>query len=103
MTGSSIFTLALTGDVSVKSAQDLLGRLKEAVGTHTAIALDTKDIAQADVTTVQTLLAARAKAEALGRSMTLKGAPGPKLQAVLDGAGFLNPNQATARFWTEHI
>lgn len=103
MTGSSTFTLVLTGDVSVKSAQDMLGRLKEAVGEHAAVALDTRDIAQADVTTVQTLLAARAKAEALGKSLTLKGPPGPKLQAVLEGAGFLNPAQPTARFWTEHI
>ena len=55
------------------------------------------------MTTVQTLLAARAKAEALGKSLTLKGPPGPKLQAVLEGAGFLNPAQPTARFWTEHI
>lgn len=103
MTGTSTFTLALTGDVSVKSAQDMLGRLKEAVAEHGAIALETTDITQADVTTVQTLLAARVKAEALGKSLTLKGPPGPKLQAVLEGAGFLNPAQPMARFWTEHI
>jgi ABC-type transporter Mla MlaB component len=103
MTGSSSFTLVLSGDVSVKSAQTMLAGLKEAVAAHSAIALDTKDITQADVTTVQTLLAARNKAEALGKSITLKGPPGPKLQAVLDGAGFLNPAQPTARFWTDHI
>lgn len=103
MTGSSIFTLVLTGDTSVKSAQDLLGRLKEAVAGQDAIALDTSAIAEADVTTVQTLLAARRKAEGLGKSLTLQGPPGPKLQAVLEGAGFLNPAQPTARFWTEHI
>ncbi|MBO9590126.1 STAS domain-containing protein [Devosia sp.] len=103
MTGSSTFTLVLTGDVSVKSAQDVLGRLREAVAGHAAIAIDTQDISQADVTTVQTLLSARAKAEALGKSLTLKGPPGPKLQAVLEGAGFLNPAQPAARFWTEHI
>ena len=84
MTGSSIFTLVLTGDISVKSAQDVLGRLREAVAGPQAIALDTK-------------------AEALGKSLTLQGPPGPKLQAVLEGAGFLNPAQPSARFWTEHI
>lgn len=103
MTGNSTFTLILTGDVSVKSAQDMLGRLKEAVAGHAAIALDTKDVTQADVTTIQTLLAARAKAQALGKSLTLKGPPGPKLQAVLEGAGFLNPAQPSASFWTDHI
>lgn len=103
MTRNSTFTLVLAGDVSVKSAQDVLGRLKEAVAGHQAIALDTKDITQADVTTVQTLLSARAKAAELGKSLTLQGPPGPKLQAVLEGAGFLNPAQPAARFWTEHI
>ena len=47
-------------------------------------------------------LAARSKAEALGKSLNLKGPPGPRLQAVLEGAGFLNPAQPAARFWTDH-
>jgi len=102
MTGNSTFTLVLTGDVSVKSAQDVLGRLKEALAAHDAIVVDTADISQADVTTIQTLLAARTKAEALGKSLNLKGPPGPRLQAVLEGAGFLNPAQPAARFWTDH-
>jgi ABC-type transporter Mla MlaB component len=103
MTGSSIFTLALTGDISVKSAQDTLGHLKQALTEHTAIALDTSGVTNADVTTVQTLLAARTKAQALGKSLTFMGPPGAKLQAVLDGAGFMSPAQPAVRFWTEHI
>ena len=103
MTGTSTFTLALTGDVSVKSAQDMLARLKAALADHAAIAVETAEITQADVTTAQSLLAARTKAEALGKSLILKGPPGPKLQAVLEGAGFLNPTQPAARFWTEHL
>lgn len=102
MTGNSTFTLALTGDLSVKSAQDFLGQLKAAVAEHAAIEVDTSGIGQADVTTVQSLLAARNKAAALDKSFTLKGSPGPKLQAVLDGAGFMNPAQPAASFWTEH-
>lgn len=102
MTGNSTFTLVLTGDVSVRSAQDVLGRFKEALAAHDAIVVDTADISQADVTTIQTLLAARSKAEALGKSLNLKGPPGPRLQAVLEGAGFLNPAQPAARFWTDH-
>lgn len=102
MTGNSTFTLVLAGDVSVRSAQDVLGRLKEAVAAHDAFVVDTADISQADVTTIQTLLAARSKAEALGKSLNLKGPPGPRLQAVLEGAGFLHPAQPAARFWTDH-
>ncbi|PXA99011.1 hypothetical protein DMC47_05350 [Nostoc sp. 3335mG] len=103
MTGNSTFTLALAGDVSVKSAQDLLTRLREAVAGHDAIALDTSNVTQADVTTVQSLLAARTRAMALGKTITFAGPPGPKLQAVLEGAGFLNPTQPAATFWTEHL
>lgn len=103
MTGSSTFTLVLTGDISVKSAQETLGSLKEALAAHGSIAIDTSGVTQADVTSVQTLLAARTNAQALGKSLTLKGPPGPKLQAVLEGAGFLNPAQPAARFWIEHI
>jgi ABC-type transporter Mla MlaB component len=103
MTGTSTFTLVLAGDVSVKSAQDVLGRLKEAVAGNASVSLDTTDITQADVTTVQTILAARKKAEALGKSLTLAGAPGPKLRAVLEGAGFLNPAQPAAHFWTQTL
>jgi ABC-type transporter Mla MlaB component len=103
MTGSSTFTLVLTGDISVKSAQDLLGRRKQALSEHVAIALDTKDVTQADVTTVQTLLAARAKAQALGKSLTFKGPPGARLQSVLEGAGLLSDSQPAAGFWTAHI
>lgn len=103
MTGNSTFTLALTGDLSVKAAGDFLGQLKSTLAAHHAIAVDTAAIGQADVTTVQSLLAARAKAAALGKSFTLKGPPGPKLQAVLDASGFTNPAQPAAAFWTEHI
>lgn len=101
MTGNSSFTLALAGDVSVKSAQDMLGRLKEAVAAHPAITLDTSDVTQADVTTVQSILAARSTANALGKTISMKGPLAPKLHAVLEGAGFLNPAQPAARFWTE--
>lgn len=102
MTGNSTFTFVLTGDVSVKSAQDVLGGLKQALAAHDAILVATAEISRADVTTIQTLLAARAKADALGKSLNLKGPPGPRLQAVLEGAGFLNPAQPSARFWTDH-
>jgi ABC-type transporter Mla MlaB component len=103
MTGSSTFTLVLTGDISVKSAQETLSHLKQALAAHSSVALDTSGVTQADVTTVQTLLAARTKAQALGKSLTFKGPPGSKLQAVLDGAGFMNPAQPAAGFWTDHI
>jgi len=100
MTGNSTFTLVLSGDVSVKAAGNVHGLLKGALAEHASIAIDTAGIDQADVTTVQSILAARSKAAALGKTFTLAGPPGEKLHAVLKGAGFLNPTQPAAPFWT---
>lgn len=101
MTGPSTFTLFLSGDASVKAAADVQQRFKTALAEQAGIALDTSGIEQADVTTIQTILAARSKAAAQGKSFTLAGAPGEKLQAVLKDAGFLDPAQPEAGFWTQ--
>ena len=101
MTGSSTFTLVLSGDVSVKAAGTVLGLFKGALGEHSSIAVDTAGIEQADVTTVQSILSARNKAVALGKTFTLAGPPGEKLHAVLKQAGFLDPAQPAAPFWTQ--
>lgn len=102
MTGTSPFTLVLTGDLSVRSAPDLLARLRDSLAAHGTVALETATVTQADVTTIQTLLAARAKAEATGKSLILQGPPGARLQAVLESAGFLHHRQPAAGFWTTH-
>lgn len=101
MTGTSPFTLVLSDDLSVKSAQVLLDQLRDAVANHAAVALDMTAVTHADITTIQTILSARAKARALGKSLTLGAAPGPKVMSVLEAGGFLNPAQPEARFWTQ--
>jgi anti-anti-sigma regulatory factor len=101
MTGTSPFTLVLSDDLSVKSAQVLLDQLRDAVANHSTVALDMTAVSQADVTTIQTILSARAKALSLGKSLTLSAAPGPKVMSVLEAGGFLNPAQPEARFWTQ--
>lgn len=101
MTGSSTFTLVLSGDASVKAAGNVLDLLKGALAEHTSIAVDTTGIEQADVTTVQSILSARSKAAALGKTFALAGPPGEKLQSVLQSAGFLDPAQPAAPFWTQ--
>ena len=102
MTGSSTFTLVLGGDVSVKAAGEVLTKFRSALEEHSTIALDTQTITHADVTTVQTLLAARNKAQSLGKSIYMSGPIGTPLKQVLDGAGFTHVSQPHAEFWTSN-
>lgn len=99
MTGTRSFTLVLGGDASVKSAQDVATTLSQALDTHVDIGVDTQTMTGADITTVQTLLAARAKAGAEGKALVMLAPLGEPLRRVLEAGGFL-AQEATAAFWT---
>jgi ABC-type transporter Mla MlaB component len=99
MTGQSMHTLVLTGDAGIKSAQDVAGALLKAIDAHAIIAVDTQTVSTADITTVQTLLSARATAHARNKSLTMLAPLGGPLQAALAQAGFLSPEQEHAGFW----
>jgi ABC-type transporter Mla MlaB component len=93
-------TLVLSGDAGIKSAHEVAGSLREALEGHARIEVDTQTLSAADVTTVQTLLSARASASALNKQLTLLAPLGGPLQAVLEQAGFLTPGQEHAAFWS---
>jgi ABC-type transporter Mla MlaB component len=101
MTEERTHTLVLTGDAGIKSASDVAGALLEAIEHHDRIAIDTQTVSGADVTTIQTLLSARASAHARHKQLTLLAPLGGPLQAVLEQAGFTRPEQEHARFWTD--
>lgn len=92
--------LVLTGDAGIKQATEVADSLRQAIDNHAAIAIDTQTISAADVTTVQTLLAARVHARAKGKALTMLAPLGAPLQAVLDAAGFLTPGQDQTAFWS---
>lgn len=98
MTSARSFTLVLGGDASVKSAQDVATKLGGALDDHSEIAVDTQTLTGADITTVQTLLAARTKANAQGKSLVMLAPLGEPLRRVLDAGGFLT-HAGTAGFW----
>lgn len=99
MTEERRHTLVLTGDAGIKSARDVADSLLKAIESHANIQVDTQTVSAADVTTVQTLLSARASANAGQKHLTLLAPLGAPLQAVLKQAGFLNPGQEHLSFW----
>ncbi len=100
MTGKRDHTLVLSGEAGIKAAQSVLAKVREAIEKHARIDIDTQAMTGADITTVQTLLAARAKAEASGKTMRMLAPLGAPLQQVLASAGFLTLGAGHAGFWT---
>lgn len=102
MTDDHTHMLVLTGDAGIKNATEVATNLRQAIENHPAVAIDTQALSAADVTTVQSLLAARVSARALGKQLRLLAPLGGPLQAVLDQAGFLTPGLEHAAFWSDH-
>ena len=100
MTEEHTHTLVLTGDAGIRSAKNVAADLLQAIQAHASIGVDTQTISAADITTVQSLLAARATAAARGGRLTLLAPLGAPLQALLDQAGFLSPGQEHLAFWS---
>ena len=100
MTEERTHTLVLTGDAGIKSASDVAASLLKAIEGHARIEVDTQTLSAADVTTIQTLLSARASALARQKQLTLLAPLGGALQAVLEATGFLTSGQEHASFWT---
>lgn len=101
MTGERSHTLILPAEAGIKTAQELAESLRDALAEHDHVAIDTGAVTGADITTVQSLLAARASAAAAGKSVTLLSPLAPPLRQVLAAAGFLAPGQEHAGFWPE--
>lgn len=100
MTEERTFTLVLSGDAGIKSAKEVAGTLLEAIQAHSSIAVDTQTLSAADITTVQTLLSARASAHARNKQLTLLAPLGAPLQSALAAAGFLVSDQEHVGFWS---
>lgn len=94
-----VHSVTLEGDAGIRGSADVRDRLKDALAAHSRIAIDTAGLTRADVTTVQTLLAARRQAAASGGEVTMCAPLGAALATVLAKGGFLAPGQEDAGFW----
>jgi hypothetical protein len=99
MTGKRDHTHVLSGDAGIRNAAEVVSGLRQALESHTSIGVDTQALTTADITTVQTLIAARISAEAQGKSLSMASPIGEPLSTVLRHAGFLSPSQPHRDFW----
>ncbi len=96
------FLLELAGDAGIKQAQDVARRLGEAVAAHPAIVVATSGLTAADLTTVQSLLSARATAMSQGKALELQQPLAKPLAEFISKTGFNAPGQPHAAFWSTH-
>lgn len=103
MTRDSVFLTKISGDAGLRNAQDIAGQLKTALADHDIITVATSDIASADITTAQLLLAARRQALATGKSFALAAPPQGALRDLLIQIGVLDSTGVSATsdadFW----
>lgn len=100
MTGERYHTLVLSGDAGIKAAQNVAASLRDALDSQERIGIDTQTLTGADITTVQTLLAARNSAAGMGKALAFHAPLAAPLRAVLEAGGFLGPGQPHAEFWS---
>jgi len=99
MTGKRDHTHVLSGDAGIKFAAEIVNGLRQALESHKAVSVATQALTAADLTTVQTLIAAKISAEAQGKSLAMDSPIGEPLRIVLHDAGLLSPAQPYRDFW----
>lgn len=99
MSGKQDHTLVLSGDAGIKAAAEVAESLKQALERHRQVSVDTQTLSIADITTIQTLLAARKAAQAEGKSLSMAAPLAAPLHALLKATGFLSHGQSDRDFW----
>lgn len=99
MSGDVGHTLVLSDDAGIRAAPGIARALNDALSRHDRVGVRTDGLTGADITTAQTLLAARIKAARTGKTLLMLHPLGAALQDLLASAGFLHPEQDHAGFW----
>lgn len=89
--------LQLAGDIGIRSAEAVRGRLLEALRPGGDVIVDCTGATDPDLTTLQLIAAARRAAEGAGHRLTLRPPVAGALLAVADAAGLLAADEG---FWT---
>jgi len=105
MTRDSVHVIEISGEAGLRAAQDIAERLRQALAGFNAVSIAAEAITDADITTIQLLLAARRQALASGKSLTLAAPAAGVLRALLIETGCLGADgQALTPdgdFWTQ--
>lgn len=104
MTINRPFLVEISGNAGLRSAQDIVRQLHDALATHDTVTVATDAITVADVTTIQVLLSARKQAQASHTSLSLATPARGVLRDLLIATGCLSvegqPLTPEAEFWT---
>jgi anti-anti-sigma regulatory factor len=104
MAGTTSHMVELPSEAGLRAAQDIATLLQEAIVANSAITVATSAVKTADLTTIQLLLAAKKRADSLGKSLSLAALPQGALRTLLIELGFLDssgaPLTADGGFWT---
>jgi ABC-type transporter Mla MlaB component len=90
--------VGITGPADVRTIAQCHGRLLEAMKCSKAVQIDLAELAQADLTLVQLIEAARRFAVSAGATVSLSAPAGTDLCEILQRGGFLNAAESRA-FW----
>jgi hypothetical protein len=92
--------LALTGDLTLKSAPEIYARLGKALQSHAAVTAAVAPDAAVDISFVQLIESARRTAKAAEKVLALAAPAAGSLLDVLRRGGFLADNDPARRdFW----
>lgn len=89
--------LGFSGSATLRQADDLADRLKEALSAGDRIDIDCGGLEEVDVSFIQLLIAARKSALASGKDLTLSAPAGGCLLAALTAAGLASAGSQS--FW----
>jgi anti-anti-sigma regulatory factor len=104
MTGDSSHILQITGDASLRNAQDIATQLRQALAGHSTITVVTDAVTSIDVSILQLFVAARKSALAAGKTLILRAPADGPLRRLLVQAGFVGTDGRSktpeGEFWT---
>ena len=99
MTNAPTVVIGFFGAATIRQADDIAERLKQALATSDRIEIDCTEVTEVDVTFMQLILSARKSAEAAGKALTLSA---PASGALLDAVTICGAQDGPrANFWLE--
>ena len=99
MASAPIVVLGFSGAATIREADEMAVRLKQALASSDRIEVDCSGVTEVDLAFLQLILAARKSAEAVGKQLCLSAPAGGVLLEALTVCGAHDGSRA--QFWLE--
>jgi ABC-type transporter Mla MlaB component len=99
MASTPTVVIGFSGAATIRQAEDIAERLKQALASSDRIEVDCAGLTEVDTTFIQLILSARKSAEVAGKALTLSAPAGGVLLDALTICGA--QHGARAQFWLE--